>query len=174
MRQFQRLGCVQCHHGPNFSGASLFDARAPLRIFPIYPTPFESEYDLTQDSGAAEAGSGRGSWRVPSLRNVALTGPWFHNGSVNELEEAVRIMTSVQLGYTGPYLVWSDSHKAMKELDRPRVDEQTIRELVAFLKALSSDRLVELLAAKEAKLKASHQFVANGPADAGPGLSAAK
>lgn len=171
MRQFQRLGCVQCHQGPNFSGASLFDSRAPLRIFPIYPTPFESEYDLTEDSGAAQAGSGRGSWRVPSLRNVALTGPWFHNGSVSELEEAVRIMTSVQLGYTGPYLVWSDSHKAMKELDRPRVDEQTIKELVAFLHALSSDRLVGLLAAKEGKVEASHRLAANESADIGPPAS---
>ena len=171
MRKFQRLGCVQCHHGPNFSGASLFDARAPLRIFPIYPTPFESEYDWTEDSGAAEAGSGRGSWRVPSLRNVALTGPWFHNGSVSELEEAVRIMTSVQLGYTGPYLVWSDSHKAMKELDRPRVDEQTIQELVAFLHALSSDRLVGLLAAKESKVKSLHRFAASESADVSPSAS---
>jgi cytochrome c peroxidase len=165
MRQFQRLGCVQCHSGPNFSGASLFDARAPLRIFPIYPTPFEQEYGFTRDSGAAEPGSGRGSWRVPSLRNVALTGPWFHNGSVTELEEAVRIMTSVQLGYTGRYLVWSDSHKAMKELDRPRVDAQTIQDLVAFLHALSSDRLVALLAAKQPPEDEALQLAAIGQAE---------
>jgi cytochrome c peroxidase len=164
MRQFQRLGCVQCHQGPNFSGASLFDARAPLRIFPIYPTPFEREYGLTQDSGAAEPGSGRGSWRVPSLRNVALTGPWFHNGSVTELEEAVRIMTSVQLGYTGRYLVWSDSHKAMKELNRPRVDEQIIQDLVAFLHALSSERLVQRLAERERDMSEQRQLAANSTA----------
>ncbi|MEJ2693791.1 MAG: c-type cytochrome, partial [Candidatus Thiodiazotropha sp.] len=144
MRQFQRLGCVQCHFGPNFSGASLFDDRAPLRIFPIYPTPYEQLYGLTKDSGASEPGSGRGSWRVPSLRNVALTGPWFHNGSVSELAEAVRIMSSVQLGYTGRYLVWSDSHKTMLELNRPVLDDATVNDLVAFLHALSSDRLVRM------------------------------
>jgi cytochrome c peroxidase len=165
MRQFERLGCVQCHFGPNFSGASLFDSRAPLRIFPIYPTPFERDYALTQDSGAAKPGSGRGSWRVPSLRNVALTGPWLHNGSVADLTEAVRIMTSVQLGYTGRYLVWSDSHKAMKELDRPRVDKQTIEDLVAFLHALSSDRLVGMLAAKEPKMNDARQLAAKRPSD---------
>jgi cytochrome c peroxidase len=142
MHRFQRLGCVQCHSGPNFSGASLFDSRAPLRIFPVYPTPFEAEYDLTRDSGAAQAGSGRGSWRVPTLRNVALTGPWFHNGSVDDLAEVVRIMASVQLGYTGRYLVWSDASKAMMELDRPAIDEATVADLVAFLRALSSDTLV--------------------------------
>lgn len=144
MRQFQRLGCVQCHFGPSFSGASLFDERAPLRIFPVYPTPYEQQYGLTKDSGASKPGSGRGSWRVPSLRNVALTGPWFHNGSVSELAEAVRVMSSVQLGYTGRYLVWSDSQKAMLELDRPTLDEKTINDLVAFLHALSSDRLVQI------------------------------
>ncbi len=151
MRAFQRLGCVQCHYGPNFSGASLFDGQAPLRIFPVYPTPYEARYGLTEDSGAATPGSGRGSWRVPTLRNVALTGPWFHNGSVDDLGEAVRIMASVQLGYTGRYLVWSDSRKAMIELDRPTLDEATVADLVAFLQALSSDRLVARMAAAEAQ-----------------------
>jgi cytochrome c peroxidase len=153
MHQFQRLGCVHCHFGPNFSSASLHDSQAPLRIFPIYPTPYEAKYDLTMDSGASEPGSGRGSWRVPSLRNVALTGPWFHNGSVTDLAEAVRIMASVQLGYTGHYLVWSDSHKAMVELDRLSIDNETVEDLVAFLHALSSDRLVARLAAAEGDSK---------------------
>ncbi len=151
MRAFQRLGCVQCHYGPNFSGASLFDGQAPWRIFPVYPTPYEARYGLTDDSGAAEPGSGRGSWRVPSLRNVALTGPWFHNGAVEDLAEAVRIMASVELGYTGRYLVWSDSRKAMIELDRPTLDEATVADLVAFLRALSSDRLVARIAGAEAE-----------------------
>lgn len=148
MHKFQRLGCVQCHFGPNFSGASVFDNRAPLRIFPVYPTPYEAEYGLTQDSGASKAGSGRGSWRVPSLRNVALTGPWLHNGAVDDLAETVRIMASVQLGYTGRYLVWSDRHKAMVELSQPTLDEATVQDLVAFLKALSSDRLLSLIGAE--------------------------
>jgi cytochrome c peroxidase len=154
MRQFQSLGCVRCHLGPNFSGASLFDSRAPLRIFPVYPTPYEARYGLTQDSGASKPGSGRGSWRVPTLRNVALTGPWFHNGSVDDLTEVVRIMTSVQLGYTGRYLVWSDSHKTMVELDRPTLDESTVEDLVAFLHALSSDRLVKRMGSDQRGLNA--------------------
>ncbi|MCG8015973.1 MAG: c-type cytochrome [Candidatus Thiodiazotropha sp. 'RUGA'] len=143
MASFQSLGCVNCHFGPNFSGASLFDSRAPLRIFPIYPTPFEQKYELTRDAGAAMAGSGRGSWRVPSLRNVALTGPWLHNGSVSELKEVVRIMSSVQLGHTGHYLVWSDDHKVMTKLDRPALSDDEIEDIVAFLQSLSSRMLLE-------------------------------
>ncbi len=141
MALFQSLGCINCHFGPNFSGASLFDDRAPMRIFPIYPTPYEARYRLTRDSGAAPADSGRGSWRVPSLRNVALTGPWLHNGSVSELAEVVRIMSSVQLGMTGPYLVWADDLKVMTRLDRPALSEEKVADVVAFLQALSSDTL---------------------------------
>jgi cytochrome c peroxidase len=143
MSLFQNLGCVQCHSGPNFSAASLFDARAPMRIFPIHPTPYEVKYALTQDGGATPAGQGRGSWRVPSLRNVALTGPWLHNGSVDDLAEVVRIMSSVQLGYTGGYQVWSDSYKTWFELDRPRLTDDAVQDIVAFLQALSSDMLVQ-------------------------------
>ncbi|MES9940198.1 MAG: cytochrome c peroxidase [Candidatus Thiodiazotropha sp. 6PLUC2] len=143
MALFQSLGCINCHFGPNFSGASLFDPRAPLRIFPIYPTPFEQRYRLTQDTGASNSESGRGSWRVPSLRNVALTGPWLHNGSVSELKEVVRIMSSVQLGHTGRYLVWSDDHKIMTELNNPVLSEEDISDIVAFLESLSSDTILE-------------------------------
>ncbi len=143
MALFQSLGCINCHFGPNFSGASLFDDRAPMRIFPTYPTPYEARYGLTRDSGAAAPGSGRGSWRIPSLRNVALTGPWLHNGSVDELSEVVRIMSSVQLGMTGPYLVWADDLKVMTRLERPALSEDQVADLVAFLQALSSDTLVK-------------------------------
>ncbi len=141
MGLFQSVGCVICHAGPNFSVASVFDPRAPIRVFPLYPTPYEARYGLTEDVGGAPAGSGRGSWRVPSLRNVAATGPWFHNGSVNDLTEAVRIMSSVQLGYTGRYRVWSERNRTFFELDRPKLSEQEIADLVAFLHALTSDRL---------------------------------
>lgn len=151
MALFQSQGCVSCHFGPNFSGASVFDSRAPMRIFPIYPTPYEQQYELTQDSGAAGAGSGRGSWRIPSLRNVALTGPWFHNGSVTDLAEAVRVMSSVQLGRTGRYLLWADTNKVLTRLDRPVLDEHEVNDIVAFLHALSSEKLVQRIQLSKAQ-----------------------
>ena len=39
-------------------------------------------------------------FKVPSLRNVAETGPWFHNGQVSSLGEAIRLMAHHQLGMT--------------------------------------------------------------------------
>jgi cytochrome c peroxidase len=141
MGLFQSLGCINCHGGPNFSAASVFDGKAPLRIFPAYPTPYETRYALTADIGGAAPGSGRGNWRIPSLRNIALTGPYFHNGSVKDLAEAVRIMASAELGRTGRYLVWSDRAKSLTELETPVLGEQEVNDVVAFLRALTSDSL---------------------------------
>jgi cytochrome c peroxidase len=144
MGLFQSVGCINCHFGPNFSAASLFDTTQPLRPFPTNPVPFQERYGLTDDTGNGSRVSGQGLWRVPSLRNVALTGPWMHNGSVTELEEVVRIMSSAQRGYTGHMLRWSDRDKVLREQTRRKLPEQEVQDLVAFLHALSSDRLKRL------------------------------
>lgn len=146
MALFQSVGCVNCHFGPNFSAASLFDARAPRRSFPANPTQYEQRYDLVRDTGAAAASTGRGVWRVPSLRNVALTGPWLHNGEVKELKEVVRIMASAQLGRSGHYLMWSDQNRVLSVVDRQVLSETEIDEIVAFLQALSSESLAKKVA----------------------------
>lgn len=135
MAAFESFGCIACHFGANFSAASRFDDRAPWRLFPAAPTPFAQRYDLGPD------GAGR-AWRVPSLRNVALTGPWLHNGAVTDLAEVVRIMASAQLGRSGHYLVWSAADGTLRETDRAAPSEREVDDLVAFLNALSSDRLL--------------------------------
>jgi cytochrome c peroxidase len=156
MSLFDSLGCVTCHSGPNFSAASVFDNRAPKRIFPVIPTPLEEEYDLLE-KGDSESGGARPAWRVPSLRNVALTGPWLHNGSVNDLTEVVRIMAAAQLGWSGHYLRWAEPSRTLKEINRPMPSDQQIADVVAFLHALSSDRLVDpAKKAPESDLDPSH------------------
>ncbi len=147
MALFQSMRCINCHYGPNFSAASVFGNEMPLRIFPANPTPFEQRYGLLADSGAA-AGSGRGVWRVPSLRNVALTGPWLHNGAVTELEKVVRIMAAAQLGRRGHFLRWWEREGTLQEIGQSAPTEQEVADLVAFLRALSSDRLVARMAAE--------------------------
>ncbi|MEW6647901.1 MAG: cytochrome c peroxidase [Pseudomonadota bacterium] len=141
MALFQSFGCITCHHGPNFSAASVFDDSTPRRIFPANPTPYEQRYDLISDGGA-NGTAGRGVWRVPSLRNVALTGPWLHNGAVTELAEVVRIMAGAQLGRAGHYLLWSEQEGRLREIDQPAPSEAEVADIVAFLHALSSERLV--------------------------------
>jgi len=146
MGLFQSIGCINCHFGPNFSAASVFDTTQPLRPFPLTPVPYEVRYGLTEDTGAAPAITGRGVWRVPSLRNVALTGPWLHNGAVTKLEEVVRIMSSAQRGYTGHMLRWSDRDQVLYEQTQRKLSEHEIEDIVAFLHALSSDALKQAAA----------------------------
>lgn len=132
MRLFEGYGCRICHSGPNFSGASLFDTSTPFRAFPALPmfaTPYVARYRLTQDLGRADPGARQGLWRVPSLRNVALTAPYFHNGAVDRLEDAVRIMTAAQLG------------RPIDRLDHNSVADRDVADIAAFLGSLSSDRL---------------------------------
>ena len=151
MALFQSTGCINCHSGPNFSAASLFDIQSPqstLRSFPTFDSPYASR-PLTKDVGAAAPGSKRGVWRVPSLRNVALTGPYLHNGSVDNLEEVVRIMATAQLrgtisneAHPARAIAWLDQGKNLSVVGRPTLNDHDVTDIVSFLKALSSDELV--------------------------------
>ncbi len=151
MALFQTVGCILCHSGPNFSAASVFDPPpATQRIFPVFQSAkYEARYKLTKDVGANEKGSAQGVWRVPSLRNVALTAPYFHNGSVDNLPEAVRIMATVQRGKRisndindNKTIVWSNQDKTLARLEAAPLSEHDVSDIVEFLKALSSDALL--------------------------------
>jgi cytochrome c peroxidase len=91
---FKSYGCIACHQGTNFGG-NLFQR------FGIFHDPFaggeSSSVDLGRFSLTGEEGDKR-VFRVPSLRNVAVTAPYFHNGHTRSLEEAVEIMARSQLG----------------------------------------------------------------------------
>lgn len=138
MKLFASVGCVVCHHGPNFSSASRFDSRAAYRLFPAFTNAYTRRYRLDEDGGRLPEGSRRGMqrglWRVPSLRNVALTAPYFHNGAVDRLEDAVRVMATAQLGRRiVPHRSGAAGGHELSEAD--------VGDIAAFLRALSSDRL---------------------------------
>lgn len=135
MALFESKGCVLCHRGPNFSDASHLGGESPLRLFPANASAFEERYPLLLEDGR------RGVWRIPSLRNVALTGPWLHNGSVDRLEEVVRIMASAQLGRSGGYRGWLGQDDSLTQVDRTPLNDREVADVVAFLKALSSATL---------------------------------
>jgi cytochrome c peroxidase len=149
MELFQSVGCILCHSGPNFSGASVFDLpSATQRLFPVFSSAqYVQRYQLIRDTGANASGSRQGVWRIPSLRNVALTAPYFHNGSVDSLPEAVRIMATVQRGRRignegGRTVVWSKQDRTITRIDNAVLSERDVEDIVAFLKSLSSDALV--------------------------------
>ena len=115
LRAFITIGCALCHRGPNLGGTTL--------------QKFGLAKDYWLETGSRKIDEGRFSitgkeedryvFRVPMLRNVAKTAPYFHDGSVERLDRAVRIMARVQLG---------------RELDGTAVAE-----IVSFLEALTGE-----------------------------------
>ncbi len=92
---FRTYGCISCHQGTNIGGNL-------LQRMGIFADPFAEQKHLTKSDLGRYAITGleqdRFVFRVPNLRNVELTPPYFHNGSTETLEKAVEIMAFYQLG----------------------------------------------------------------------------
>jgi cytochrome c peroxidase len=86
---FANLGCIVCHTGP-YVGGSMFE-RLGARV----PWPKSADRGRKAVTGLA---SDDMVFKVPSLRNVSKTAPYFHDGSAATLEQAVRMMARHQLG----------------------------------------------------------------------------
>jgi cytochrome c peroxidase len=124
---FKSYGCVACHQGTNVGG-NMFQR---FGIFPYSRAPA----DAGKSGGQVDLGRfqvtqverDRHVFRVPSLRNVALTAPYFHNGQAATLESAVDTMAQVQLGKT--------------------LTSEEIDSIVRFLRTLTGDYRGQPLAA---------------------------
>ncbi len=133
---FMRVGCKGCHTGRSLGGRSI--QRFPLRRYNSFLIPelrfvngerwfagFRWQKPKADrpfpfpDTGGFHGRDGQFLFRVPILRNVTRTAPYFHNGSVDKIEEAVRIMARHQLGLT--------------------LTQRQIGNIVAFLKTLEGD-----------------------------------
>ena len=129
MNTFANIGCTACHSDANFSGPTMPMGTGWFMKFPTYAgSQYESKYRLTEDQGRYEATKNladKHMWRVPTLRNVALTAPYFHNGAVKTLDEAVRVMAKTQLN---------------KDLS-----DEEVQNIVAFLNALTGDFPAQLM-----------------------------
>jgi cytochrome c peroxidase len=91
---FREVGCATCHQGINLGG-NMFQR------FGVVESPYdrplvEKDYGRMMLTGEIED---EYVFRVPSLRNIALTAPYFHDGSATTLDAAVQRMARVQLGY---------------------------------------------------------------------------
>jgi cytochrome c peroxidase len=117
----QAVGCTSCHMGSNFAGPPLPVGSGFFQKFPVYPgSDYDKKYDLLKDQGRFEVtknASDKNFWRVPTWKNVAVTAPYFHNGAVKTLDEAIRVMAKTQL------------NKELKD------DE--VNDIVAFLQSLT-------------------------------------
>jgi len=93
---FRQVGCMECHMGPDFSGPPPLARGAGFyQKFPRFPdSPLVAKYKLLEDGGrysVTKQENDRHVYRVPTLRNVKETAPYFHNGSVATLDETVRV-----------------------------------------------------------------------------------
>jgi len=101
MKVFEQSGCNACHNGPNFAGPiSLPTGQGFYQKFPTFDSKYVKQYNLSEDKGRYEVTKDKADmhmWKVQTLRNVAVTAPYFHNGSVKTLNEAVHVMAKTQL-----------------------------------------------------------------------------
>jgi cytochrome c peroxidase len=109
---FKSSGCVACHHGPAAGGTSF----QKMGLLAEYATdnPSVGRAAVTGDD------ADRMTFKVPTLRNVELTYPYFHDGAARTLDEAVAVMGRLQLG-------------------REYAPEE-IAKIVAFLKTLTGEQ----------------------------------
>jgi cytochrome c peroxidase len=123
-RRFKDLGCASCHQGVNIGGnmfqrfGIMTDYRPPKAKPGSVSTADLGRFNVT---GREED---RKVFKVPGLRNVSATPPYFHDGSAATLDDAIIIMGRVQLG---------------RELSKDEVDS-----LVAFLNTLTGERPASL------------------------------
>lgn len=87
LQEFFNAGCTMCHNGPLLGGAMY----QRLGLVHPYSTKDLGRGTITKDAADSMM------FKVPQLRNIALTDPYFHDGSVAKLDEAIRLMAWHQL-----------------------------------------------------------------------------
>ena len=90
-QKFIGFGCVSCHQGRNIGG-NLYQRLGRIAGVPEKLLKDKGRFNITNNPNDQYV------FKVPSLRNINRTSPYFHNGSVATLEEAVTIMAKGQLG----------------------------------------------------------------------------
>lgn len=115
LEAFMAVGCTTCHSGVAMGGQM-------FQKFGLYGDYWRETKSEKVDKGLADLSKKETEnyfFKVPGLRNIVHTGPYFHDGSVTELKEAVRIMASLQTNIT--------------------LTQEQLEDITVFLGSLSSD-----------------------------------
>lgn len=110
--RFKSIGCTACHNGEALGGNS-FQKMGLIK-------PYKTDNPAAGLSAVTGKEIDRFKFKVPTLRNIELTYPYFHDGAVWSLAEAVDIMAQLQLGQN--------------------LQENEVDEIVAFLKTLTGEQ----------------------------------
>jgi cytochrome c peroxidase len=138
LETFDDVGCDRCHDGPMFSEFDLNAEGVPEH-------PLLSEPD---------AGDGRFRFRTPTLRNVALTAPYMHNGTLATLEDVLRFYDNGRS--ENPNVSAAGGRRrddGLARLDRSfqRVDdmsEREVQDIIAFLESLTDSNFDRTIPAR--------------------------
>lgn len=115
LQAFIDNACIACHTGPAFGGIM-------LQKFGLHGNYWEHTKSEIIDKGMYDLNKEEAYkyvFKTPGLRNIEMTHPYFHDGSVEELSEAIRIMGELQSGIT--------------------ISDEDVKSIETFLKALTAD-----------------------------------
>ncbi|MBC7569635.1 MAG: c-type cytochrome [Spirosoma sp.] len=114
--------CVFCHKEPYFDNDEYFN----IGLYNGKDRNDKGRFGITKDSADL------GSFETPPLRNIALTAPYMHDGSINTLEEVIDF-------YNDPNKLVNNSRNRHKELKPLKLTKQKVSDLMAFLNSLTDD-----------------------------------
>ena len=109
---FKEYGCISCHNGINIGG----NLMQKIGVIEDFKTKDFGRYNVTKRN------EDKFYFKVPSLRNIYLTSPYFHDGTIETLNEAVDKMAYYQVGYT--------------------LKEEETNKIILFLKTLTGEKLI--------------------------------
>lgn len=126
---FGKANCIECHFTPDFTAdefknIGLFNGKAPLDD--------TGRFEFTGDS------SNLGQFKVPGLRNVAVTAPYMHNGMFSTLDEVIEY-------YNDPDSFVPDAINRDSIIQPLQLSSSEKNDLKAFLIGLTDDRFIHLL-----------------------------
>lgn len=115
---FKKVGCTTCHIGP-LLGGNMFQKFGLFKHF--------TEFGIAEDTGKESVTKKEGDkyfFKVPSLRNITRTYPYFHDGSIWKLEQSIQIMAQTQLN--------------------KKLSEQEVQDIKSFLTTLEGEITQEM------------------------------
>jgi cytochrome c peroxidase len=128
-------GCFRCHGGFNFSDAVAFEGSGAAAVkfhntalYEVYGWPNRGLFEHTRKPSDA------GKFKAPSLRNIALTAPYMHDGSVTTLEEVLDHYAAGGRGHLNP-----NKDPLIRKID---LTPQNRVDLLAFLRSLTDDEVL--------------------------------
>jgi len=138
--------CAACHPStpdPHTNAVLFTDFTYDNIGLPVNPLLMDLNKDYKPDLGLGailKEDAENGKFKVPTLRNVAITAPYFHNGVFKTLEEVMEFYNSRDKGTFGPPEVPENVNK--DELGDLKLSEQEMSDVVAFMKTLTDGYLV--------------------------------